>query len=545
MSGTGHSHRRTRVIALVAAALLAAAVSTGRADASATPTATLSDGLYDNAVANPQSMFRIVVQAAPEYSGGDVAGAVNDAIDTAPGDGGAIIDRFAVIPGLTASVSGEQLVALASDPAVGVISSDTKVVLTGSSAGGYSNDQQWPAVTGATKAWTSGARQPTIAIVDSGIQPGRDDFAGRVIDSVDLTTGTTPNSPGDGFGHGTFVASLAAGAAAGHAGFDPRAPIVSLDVMDDNGMARTSDVIAAADWIYRNRDTDNIRVANFSLTGSVESSFLYDPLDRAVEALWFHGIVVVAAAGNYATDGAASGVLYAPGNDPFVITVGANDTMTTVGTSDDAAAPWSSWGSTADGFEKPELCAPGRYMNGAVPSDSTMATQHPERLLSDPNYMWMSGTSFAAPIVSGSAAFLLGRHPTWSPDQVKGALMLAAKRGDDPNSLACGAGEVKAAASAALTSPPNPNAGLDQFIINDAQTGLPLFDGQDWIGTASSDASWDSAAWDSAAWDSASWDSAAWDSAAWDSAAWDSASWDSGTNADDSLPLTSDLTWVP
>src|SRR4029077_11736294 len=110
----------------------------------------------------------------------------------------------------------------------------------------------------------------------------------------------------DGYGHGSFVAQVAAGHARGDAGAAPPAPIVSLDVMDDNGMALTSDVVAAADWIDQHRDEYNIRVANFSLIGSSPSSIMFDPLDRAIERLWFDNVVVVAAAGNFAVDGQQS-----------------------------------------------------------------------------------------------------------------------------------------------------------------------------------------------------------------------------------------------
>src|SRR5439155_7056709 len=186
------------------------------------------------------------------------------------------------------------------------------------------------------------------------------------------------------------------------------------------------DVIAAADWIYQHKDANNIRVANFSLTGSVAASLQYDPLDKAVEKLWLSGVVVVAAAGNYAQNGAESGVLYAPANDPFVITVGAQDVAGTLRTTDDSVAPWSAFGYTPDGFAKPELSAPGRYMVGAVPESSTLALERPGDIV-EPGYMQLSGTSFAAPIVSGSVAELLAAHPVWSPDQVKGALMLTAQ----------------------------------------------------------------------------------------------------------------------
>src|ERR671933_1130644 len=116
---------------------------------------------------------------------------------------------------------------------------------------------------------------------------------------------------------------------------------------------------------------------------------------------------------------------YAPGNDPFVITVGADDIGGSVSTNDDTAAPWSVYGHTLDGFAKPELAAPGRYIVGPVPTGATLPTTAPDRIVAD-GYMWMSGTSLAAPIVSGEAALLLAQHPQWTPDDVKGALMESA-----------------------------------------------------------------------------------------------------------------------
>jgi hypothetical protein len=388
---------------------------------------------------------------------------------------------------------------------------------------GYSSAQLWPYASGVAAFWPQAAsgelHPPTIAIVDSGIDASRADFGNRVVQQVTLTN-RTPNSAGDGRGHGTFVASVAAGELHGHTGAAPNANLVALDVMDDLGMATVSDVIAATDWIYQNKDEYNIRVANFSLTGSVASPIQYDPLDRAVEKLWLSGVVVVAAAGNYADSGNESGVGYAPANDPFVITVGAQDLAGTLGPADDFIAPWSAWGYTPDGFAKPDLSAPGRYIVGAVPTGSTLALERPEQIV-EPGYMQLSGTSFSAPVVSGTAADLLGAHPNWTPDQVKGALMLSA----DPLPLATprssGVGAENAARALSVDDPPNPNLALVPYLIPDPSgSSTPVFDAAAWGQVAATDPVWSQAAWGQAAWGQAAWGQAAWGQSYWSSAAW-------------------------
>jgi serine protease AprX len=385
--------------------------------------------------------------------------------------------------------------------------------------GGVWSSQIWPYAAGLPSLWeaVSQTPAPAIAVVDSGIDPGTPDVAGRIVDQVTITQ-SSDNSPGDGRGHGTLVASLAAGNANGRAGAAPGAKLVSLDVLDDQGMAQTSDVIAAADWIYQHKDDDGIRVANFSLTGSVGASFQFDPLDRALERLWLSGVVVVAAAGNYAVNGQPSGVPFAPGNDPLVITVGADDTVGTASPGDDVAAPWSAFGSTIDGFGKPELGAPGRMLIGAVPTASTMTTERPDRVVA-PGLMQLSGTSLAAPIVSGSAADILALHPTWTPDQVKGALMATATALPNAVPTSSGVGEISAAAAAQLADPQNPNAALEQFLVPGIR---PSIDTDQWAAAAAADPAWASAYWGSAYWGSAYWGSAYWGSAYWGSAYWGS-----------------------
>ena len=320
-----------------------------------------------------------------------------------------------------------------------------------------------------------------------------------------------------------MVAGIAASQYSGHAGVSPTSNLVSLDVMNDQGEATVADIVHACDWILANKSAYNIKVANFSLHAVNRASVLFDPLDQAVEKLWLNGVTVVAAAGNYASNGQASGVPYAPGNDPFVITVGADDTNNTLSTVDDFAAPWSAWGYTPDGFTKPDLSAPGRYIIGPVSAGTGLALSRPSNVVST-GWMELSGTSFSAPMVAGAAAELIAQHPSWTPDQVKGALMVSANPTAAAVSGSLGVGELNLAQANLIATPPNPNAGLDKYLTSNS-SGARVFNAAAWQAAALTNPAWDSAAWSDAAWSSAAWSSAAWSSAAWASAAWSDAAW--------------------
>jgi serine protease AprX len=441
-------------------------------------------------------------------------------------------NEFSSIDGVAVSLTGRQISHVYEHGNDGLLSitPDAPVAVSGNVR--WTSGQLWPYESGVSNNWESdqnatiAANMPTIAIVDSGIE-NRADFGSRVLASVNLST-LPNNSPGDGRGHGTFVAGVAAGAAANYAGASPGANLVSIDVMDDSGMGLTSDIINACQWILDNKAKYNIKVANFSLHSSITAPFFIDPLDRAVEKLWFSGVTVVAAAGNYGSASGASGVLFSPGDDPFVITVGAADIGGKSNINDDTVAPWSAWGSTIDGFAKPELSAPGRYMVGPVPTTSTLVTEKPTAVTA-PGYIQLSGTSFASPLVAGVAAQILARHPNFTPDQVKGALMLTTRPVNGAVGGAAGVGEITANKAAGVDNPPNPNAGLDQFVKGDATTGGASFDAASWNSTALGNASWNSVSWNSASWNSASWNSASWNSVSWNSASWNSVSWNSAS----------------
>ena len=508
----GNGKRRT---ALLATLVLTLVVPLG-ASAVTGPKVTqafVAPGLLSAAQSGPANKFSVIVQGK---GGNQAAHAVADVLGVSLKDA----RTFSSIDGVAVDLTGAQVLALAADNHVTAITADSLVRLSATAP-------KWPYVTGVNKYWattySSAAPASTIAIVDSGIDASRPEFAGRVVANVNLSS-LSGNSAGDGRGHGTFVAGIAASSLAGKSGAAQRAKIVSLDVMDDNGMARTSDVIAAADWILANKWKYGIRVANFSLHSSVANSFRYDPLDKAVEKLWFNNVVVVAAAGNYGKPDGPSGVPFAPGNDPFVITVGASDTGTSVSTYDDVAAPWSAYGYTLDGFAKPDLVAPGRYMIGPVSTTATLYSERPDHVV-EPGYMELSGTSFSAPIVTGIAALILGRHPDYTPDQVKGALMLGTKSMPRASSMSVGVGEVNAKRSVEMWNPPNPNRALNAFIVTDSVSGGRVFDAASWADKAKSDASWAAASWADASWATASWAAASWADASWSDASWASASW--------------------
>jgi serine protease AprX len=477
----------------------------------------IAPALTDYASRNPDKTVSVIIQSADGLSGAKNA-------YTGLGLPGGVRKELGLVGAVAVDLPANKLSKLASTPGL-LVTPDANVKVSGSTT--YSK-QLWPYETGNATMWygdlnTYASKMPTIAIVDSGIDTTRPDFAGRIVGSVNLST-LPGNSPGDGRGHGTFVAGIAAGSAAGYAGAAPAAKLLSIDVMDDNGMGKTSDIIAACQWILDNKDKYNIKVANFSLHSATPSKATVDPLDKAVEKLWFAGVTVVAAAGNYGTADAPSGVRYAPGNDPFVITVGAADLGSSFRKNDDTAAPWSAWGYTYDGFRKPELSAPGRYMVAPIPATSTLALQRADHLVA-PGYIQLSGTSFSTPVVSGAAAQLLARHPDWTPDQIKGALMVTAQKMQAAIPGSAGVGEVNAARAGNVYNPPNPNRALNAFVVSASNGSGKVWSAASWESTATANASWDSASWNDASWLDASWLDASWLDASWDSASWVDASW--------------------
>ncbi len=296
-----------------------------------------------------------------------------------------------------------------------------------------------------------------IAVIDSGVNavadlgvPGSKNSS-RIVYSQNFDP--SANTTNDLFGHGTHVAGIIAGngtsSSCGNCdmkfvGIAPNANIINLRALDQNGSATDSTVIAAIQQAIALKDTYNIRVINLSLGRGVFESYTTDPLCQAVEQAWNAGIVVVTAAGNYGRDNSNNnqgyGTITSPANDPYVITVGAMKTMGTATRADDLIATYSSKGPTMlDHVVKPDLLAPGNLIISSLASTSaTLYGSFPGNLvpISDytatgnnnfsSSYYRLSGTSMAAPMVSGAAALLLQQNPLLTPDQVKARLMLTA-----------------------------------------------------------------------------------------------------------------------
>jgi serine protease AprX len=338
----------------------------------------------------------------------------------------------------------------------------------------------------------------------------------------------TATTAADTNGHGTDVAGLIAGNGGyrnsddplwgNYAGSAPDAKLISVKISDDNGQASTLDAIYGLQFAVDHQADYNIRVVNLSFRSTSAQSYQTDPVDAAAEQAWLHGIVVVAAAGNLGS--APDAVSYAPGNDPYVITVGAADDQGTKTTTDDVQATWSSRGITQDGVSKPDVLAPGAHIVSTLAPGSTFASACASCVVSN-DYFQASGTSMAAPIVSGVAADLLASHPSWTPDMVKGAIASTAQ------TLSGGGSELQAsAANGASGSQLGSNQGLTPNSLVDPSTGSIDYNAASW-----SAASWSvatsplAASWSAASWSCNDCPSSATGSVGSTAASWSSLSW--------------------
>ncbi|MFD9796238.1 S8 family serine peptidase [Streptomyces sp. NPDC059070] len=254
-------------------------------------------------------------------------------------------------------------------------------------------------------AWAAGydGTGTKVAVLDTGVDAGHPDLKGRIAGTRNFTDSDTTD---DRQGHGTHTISTVGGSGSASGGkkkgVAPGAALLAGKVLDDSGSGAESWIIAGMQWAV-DSEAD---VVSMSL-GSPEPTDCTDPMSTAAEQLAHtKGTLFVVAAGN---SGPRQNTVSSPGCAPGVLTVGAVDR-------DDSTAYFSSRGPAPFSHTlKPEITAPGVDISAASAGGRGVYA-----------YRTMSGTSMATPHVAGAAAIVKQRHPDWSAQRIKAALVSSA-----------------------------------------------------------------------------------------------------------------------
>ena len=422
----------------------------------------------------------------------------------------------------------------------------------------------------AYRLWMEGVRGQgsRVALIDTGITETAD-LRGRVVPVADPSRPDGPLVPcvdfsgeescADSYGHGTFMAGLIAGdgrASGGrYTGIAPRAELISVKIAGRDGSADVSKVLAAIQWVVSFRETYGIDVLNLSLGTDSPISARLDPLNYAVEKAWAAGLVVVVSASNR---GPLPGTIAKPGDDPYVITVGAVDDQRTMAVDDDRLPDFSGRGPTRDGLSKPDVVAPGGRVISLRSPGSTVEQLAPGGGV-DGTYRRGSGTSMSTAVVSGVAALVLQANQGWTPDQVKDSLLSTARTVATGQPYDVGHGIVDAWAAArrsgTVPEPPVPPSTSDAsgtldrsrgsvYVTAecvDSGVGAPqcvalrgertaqgeLWNAEQYRGTDWTGSSWYASQWTTGV-NGSSWYGSSWYGSSWYGANWQGSSWYTG-----------------
>jgi serine protease AprX len=434
--------------------------------------------------------------------------------------GGKVTSDLWLVKGFGAEIKASDIVTLAADPNVRAITFDGPVLPLGIIEETSKLASMYPKVVNAPDVWNHNYKGKGIgvAVVDSGLSaqssPDINDLHKRVTADVHLNAANGL----DYHGHGTHVAGIIAGdgnASNGkYVGIAPKANIINAKVADGNGLAKESYLINGLQWIYKNKDTHNIRVVNISSAAAIPQSYMISPISAAVEQLWFNGIVIVVSSGNKGSS--ADAVMHPPANDPYVISVGAIDDKGTTDRGDDEVTSWSSRGKTLDNVQKPDIVAPGRHITSLLSPDGWLGANYPNYIV-DSHYFWMNGTSMAAPVVSGTVALMLEARPELTPDEVKWILMnTSTEFGTVDRTQSDFAGLVDTKSAALFSGTPGKaNQGLTPALNID-----PLKLVFDYSGL-----SWDHMTWNTYTIEDFDWNHMTWDHMTWNHMTWNHMTW--------------------
>lgn len=418
---------RGRAGSLLALALAATTGLTVLAPAAASPTA---------------PMIEVVVTSTSTG-----LGAVADAVRRA---GGVVGDRLPLTGGVSATLPSDAVLA----PAFSVVE-NTPVTLASKQVASASRE-----ATAVREALGLGRPNGegagvSIAIVDTGVADSPE-FAGRLT-HYPVEGTTSPGEAADGYGHGTFVAGVAAAAGVEDprfAGVAPAADILDIRVADKDG---ATDLVTVLKGLQKAADL-GADVVNLSMSSGSPLPYTVDPLTIALDRLWASGVVVVVPSGN---DGPKASTVTSPGSDPTLLTVGALDEKLTADRGDDVVAPFSGRGPAPFGVAKPDLVAPGTSVASVRAPGSYVDVNNPSARIGD-SYFRGSGTSFATSAVAGAAATLLQQRPSLTPDQVKAVVRSTAYGADELGGRQrAGAGGLDLAAALAADTPTVPSAEFD------------------------------------------------------------------------------------
>jgi serine protease AprX len=478
--------------------------------------------------------------------------------------GGTITSELPIVGGFAAKVPARAIAALQGlHRVVAEVVPAGRVSFSGYyGQGSGSASAVYPTVVGADRAWRAGytGGHVGVAVIDTGIN-AVGDLAGKVVHQEDFS------GEGDGvdrFGHGTFIGGLIAGSGAasdgGVTGVAPDVDLISLKIAGKDGSADITHVMAALQWAVSFKDVYNIRVINLSLGTDSAQDYRVDPMDAAVERAWQAGIVVVVSAGN---NGPGAGTINKPADDPYVITVGAVKDNTTPGIGDDSVPSFSGTGPTAaNGLAKPDLAAPGGSVISSRVPGSYVDNAFPSGRVGT-SYFKGSGTSFAAAVTSASAALVLNRTPSLTPDQVKARLVDTADTGPVTDRNRVGAGWLNAYAATMSDATTSANQGLTPSLgigslqlsrgslADNIQTGTvvnllgvtvpvfscvsglltgqnTLFDPLTYFNGDWTTSSWYTSSWYTSSWYTSSWYTSSWYTSSWYTSSWYTSSWYDG-----------------